>query len=505
MIIVPDLVEIERSSASEAEKRIARILKKIDGPEDSVAFHSVRLRSHARKQQAEADFVILWKGLVVVVEVKGGGVGKHHGSWWSVDRWGEWHRLKESPMSQAQSAMFALRDILQQDGVGWFAHEAIVITPDTDVPPRSIEWKSTHWLAKDHTNTASLAEALDALLADARVAPNGVKRGPTKKLMERLFGEFTRMPVIDAQRGAVLEEQNKATEEQARVLASLARNQCMLVFGGAGTGKSLVLAEAAKLEADAGRLVLITFHSPGLVDLFNPLVAGRQIDVVPFDRLTTERAYDAVLVDEAQDLMTAAAMDMLDKVIVGGRSGGRWRLFLDPNNQAHVDGGFDRDVYDLIADEAPAFDLNRNVRNTKAIVSAVQGYLGADVGDPGIVHGEKIQWHWTEAADVDRATDVARDLVGNGVARKDIWIISVTACAQSDMTEDGFAVRTPKQVKGLEVEHVIVCDLPDEFNDASIAAFYVSLTRARVSLHVVATNADKRRLQNLAQQRGGFR
>ena len=36
------------------------------------------------------------------------------------------------------------------------------------------------------------------------------------------------------------------------------------VLGGAGTGKSLALAEGAKQEADQGQSVLITFRSPGL-------------------------------------------------------------------------------------------------------------------------------------------------------------------------------------------------------------------------------------------------
>ncbi|WP_435593284.1 NERD domain-containing protein [Nocardia sp. bgisy118] len=505
MIIVPDLAEVVRSARSDAERRVAKLLKAIEGPEYSVAFHSVNLRSHAHKQQAEADFVILWRGVVVVVEVKGGGIRKHSGAWWSVDRHGEWHKLSESPMTQAQSAMFALRDILREEGLGWFAHEAVVITPDIDAPPHSIGWSPTHWFAKNEMTVAGLRAALDAVVAGARSAPGNVKKASAKGLMERLFGEFTRMPVVDAQRGAILEEQNKATEEQARVLASLARNQRMFVFGGAGTGKSLVLAEAAKLEADAGRSVLITFHSHALADLFAPLVAGRTIDVLPFDRLTGDKRYEAVLVDEAQDLMTADAMDRLDTVIAGGRAKGRWRMFLDPNNQAHVDGRFDQDTFDLIADEAPSFDLSRNVRNTKAIVDVVQGYLGADVGDPGIVHGEKIQWHWTDQTfGVTEAARIARELASEGAARKDIWIISVSGRTQQ-MPLDSFMVKHPKQTKGLEVEHVIVCDLPIDFDDTAVAAFYVSITRARVSLHIVATQDDKRRLQELAQQRGGIR
>ena len=72
MILIPDLADIEKNAGSYAERRIARLLRDVDGDVDAVAFHSVKLRSHSYKQQAEADFVIIWKGIVVVVEVKGG-------------------------------------------------------------------------------------------------------------------------------------------------------------------------------------------------------------------------------------------------------------------------------------------------------------------------------------------------------------------------------------------------------------------------------------------------
>jgi hypothetical protein len=502
MILVPDLTDIETTATSDAERRVARLLRGIDADPDAVAFHSVKLRSHAYKQQAEADFVVLWKGLVFLIEVKGGGVKKYDGVWYSVDRRGDWHKLANSPMEQAQSAMYALRDILREEGVGWFAHEALVITPDIDTPPHSLEWQPTHWLAKEDMSIAGMASAFEAVGAAARRPPAGQRIARNYDLRTRLFGEFTRMPVIDALRGAVIEEQNRATAGQARVLASLARNPRVMVFGGAGTGKSLVLVEAAKQEADQGRSALITFRSPELSSFFAPHVIDREIDVVPFDQLKPSIIYDAVFVDEAQDLMTAEGMDTVDALVVGGRSRGRWRMFLDPNNQAHVDGGFDEDVVELVASEALSVDLDLNVRNTRAMVHVVQEYLGADIGDPGIVHGEKVRWYTAEgAADVDEAASVARQLVADGVRREDIWIICTTSIAAPHTTIHGFIVTSPRYAKGLEAEHVVVCDLPSSFDDAGTAAFYVAVTRARVSLHIIASKDDKRRVQQLARQR----
>ncbi|MBC7276387.1 nuclease-related domain-containing DEAD/DEAH box helicase [Nocardioides sp.] len=502
MILVPALADIERRTTSNAERTVARLLRDVVGDPDSAAFHSVDLRSHAYKQQAEADFIVLWRGVVVVIEVKGGGVRKHDGVWYSVDRRGDWHKLAGSPMEQARSAAYALRDILQEEGVGWFAHEAIVITPDIDSPPNAVGWRPTHWLARDDMTSAGLGAALDRVVDNARAAPNGQKRARMGDLRTRMFGEFTRMPVIDAQRGAVIEEQNRATAGQARVLAALARNPRVLVYGGAGTGKSLVLVEAAKQEKDQGKSVLITFHSPALTRFFAPHVEGREIDLIPLEKLPADKSYDVVLVDEAQDMMTADAMDRIDAVIDGGRARGRWRMFLDPNNQAHVDGGYDDEVAELIADEAIAVDLDLNVRNTHAIVHVVQEYLGADIGDPGIVHGEKVQWHNAASdADITEADLLAKQIVADGANRADLWLISTTTDGPPSTSPGGFVLTSPKHAKGLEAEHVIVFDLPETYDEAGTAAFYVAVTRARVSLHIITSKDDKRGLQQLSKNR----
>jgi hypothetical protein len=503
MILVPDLADIVRTATSDAERRVARLLSSIEGPEEAVAFHSMKLRSHPYMREAEADFVILWDNVVIVVEVKGGGIRQHEGKWYTVDRYSDWHSLGRSPMEQARSAKFALRDILKQEGFGWFADDAIVITPDTQSPPRAIGWQPENWLANDHMTISDLTKALQSVATAAKKPPAGTKLASAKALRQKLFGEFTLMPIIDLQRGAVLEEQNRATDEQARVLASLSRNQRVMVLGGAGTGKSLLLVEAAKQEAASGRTALITFHSPALVDYFNPFMKGRDIAVQPFQELRGDTKYDVVLIDEAQDLMTDEAMDQLDAVVAGGRSAGRWRMFLDPNNQAHVDGRFDKEVFDLVSEEALLFDLNLNVRNTRAIVHVVQEYLGADVGDPGIVHGEAVHWETVaEPADAAKASEVANELIANGIGKSQIWIIRVSGDAEPTINADGVIVTCPRYVKGFEAEHVIVCDLPETFNDETIASLYVAVTRARVSLRIVASTEDRRRLQELTRHGG---
>ncbi|MBW4781123.1 NERD domain-containing protein [Rhodococcus fascians] len=501
MILSPDLHDIERSSQSDAERRIARLLGAIPDAK-AVAFHSVKLRSHAYKQMAEADFVVLWKGVTIVIEVKGGGIKKFEGVWYSVDRHGDAHRLASAPMEQARSAMFALSKILHEDGLGWFPSESIVITPDIEVPPRSPEWKATHWLASESMSVQSLAAALDSVVRPSTAPSRNSQIASPSEIRARLFGEFSRLPVIDAQRGAVIDEQDTATKEQARVLAGLAKNQRIVLYGGAGTGKSVVLAEAAKQEADTGRSVLLTFRSPGLRLFFEPRLSGRNVNVVAFEDLSPASRFDVVLIDEAQDLMSAEAMDLLDRILVGGHAAGRWRMCLDPNNQAHVDGSFDPEVLELVSADAIKYDLSLNVRNTRAIVHMVQEYLGADVGDPGIVNGERIQWNWDDGEAIEAALSVATALKRDGVRPANMWIVPVMADPGLDTIRDGVRILSPRNAKGLEAEHVIVCDLPTQFDDLATSNFYVAVSRARVTLHVVASVADKKRLQLLVRKSG---
>ena len=95
---------------------------------------------------------------------------------------------------------------------------------------------------------------------------------------------------------------------------------------------------------------------------------------------------------------------------------------------------------------------------------------------------------------------LAKDLVGSGVRKSDIWIIPASSDADPVLTPDGIAVTTPRFAKGLAAEHVIVCDLPAELDEAGLSALYVAVTRPRVALHMVVSRADKRRLEKCATE-----
>ncbi len=77
--------------------------------------------------------------------------------------------------------------------------------------------------------------------------------------------------------------------------------------------------------------------------------------------------FDCLIVDEAQDMMTGAILDLFDTVVDGGLEAGRWRFFLDANNQAAVYGQFESGAHERVRQFGTLSVLPVNCRNTKPV------------------------------------------------------------------------------------------------------------------------------------------
>lgn len=178
-------------------------------------------------------------------------------------------------------------------------------------------------------------------------------------------------------------------------------------------------------------------------------------------------------------------------------------MFLDNNNQAHVDGAFDPDTYSMLRDWAPvSAKLRDNVRNTGPIIRWVQLHLGSDLGTARIGAGPKVTTVRVRSNDEARTTQQVEEwlkhLDREGVSSRNILIITCGASIQesalplsslgSTITFDSkigvINVATPVQIKGLEAKHVLVVDLEALNSSEAVARAYVALTRASVSLWV---------------------
>jgi superfamily I DNA/RNA helicase len=332
-----------------------------------------------------------------------------------------------------------------------------------------------------------------------------------------------------------LEEQEQLitlTHEQALLLHRLARQRRMVVTGPAGSGKTVLAIERAERLAEKGKRVLFicfnralrdhlrktkrstnllinNFHS-ACVALAKPAEIPLSIDdgseptadywqeelpmalMSAVDKLGKQ--YDALFVDEAQDLdedwfdaLTYTLKDPDDSYI--------W-LFMDDNQRVY-------DANLTVPEGFQTWDLTVNCRNTQAIHREVMKKYEGDVEPEAIgPEGRELEYYETnDPAEVITAR-IAALCGAEEVPPQDIVVLSSHGIEKSTVAKAGCGkftyTKEPKPVgpyirfssirafKGLESPVVILCELEDIEDETIDQQLYVGFSRARNHCLVVA-------------------
>src|SRR5690606_2434928 len=106
---------------------------------------------------------------------------------------------------------------------------------------------------------------------------------------------------------------------QAQLLELIELNDRVLVEGVAGTGKTVIAAEAARRRARLGQRTLLVCFTRALARHLSATLDDTSVDVVPVRELDeAPPSYDAIIVDEAQDL-APADWGLVDELSRGAR------------------------------------------------------------------------------------------------------------------------------------------------------------------------------------------
>ena len=553
---------------SEAESRIFEHLKS-ETPDAWVALHSLGLTRHRRKPWAEADFVVIAPNGIFVLEVKGGAVRRINREWWTNDQ-----RLDESPFDQAAGAAAALfhdlRDTVAAVRTSLVGHgvcfPSVIFNVDgTDLESdlvydaRDVQRPFVHYIAR-------LAEHWNRRLADRLpgFTPKPLGATDIRAVLERLAGDFDLVPSLRADIGEVTRELVRLTDAQVAIFRGLEENRRVVVRGSAGTGKTLIAIADAERLAQRGARVLVTCHSNALCDYLAARVAHKpKIDVRAFQQLCGElivkagiedprrpggRAeeyydvlrptaaleawceldpapqWDALVVDEAQDLLTGAASDLLEAVLVGGWNEGVWRLYLDPLQD--IFGASHREVIDRICDRGAQLRLGINCRNTAEIGRDTSIATGCPIQETLPVNGPDPTW-LPYADNRDHLRLVGKQIrswIESGIRPEEIAVLSPVRRHNSVLADgmpqgvpcrlvDGPIIDQAKRrgavqfstvaaFKGLESDVVLLLDDRLLGREDRRATTYVGMTRARAVLAVMYDQLLTAKMEELQRDFG---
>lgn len=382
---------------SNAEKKVFAQLKQSELGKEWFAVHSLNVSEHVYKQWSELDFVVVGPPGVFIFEVKGGRISRKDKLWTYTDRYGEKHTSSEGPFDQAKSGMESLIERMKADSLTHPLMRAMlvgrgVIFPDIPFDIRGPDMPSEIICDRQYFSGRKNIDVFIQELAQywrKKLPGKTDLRGSSLNAIKHFIAtDFDLVPPLGALAGEVEEKLVSLSNEQYRTLEAIEEEPRIVCHGGAGTGKTFLALETARREAAIfDRTILVTFPNRFMSAYVSNQIDDSRIRVTDVETLLkrlsnrSEVLFDELIVDEGQDILNFDMLDQLGPVLKGGLEGGRWRWFMDHNNQSHITSGFDKDAAEYLNGLATAHPrLKRNCRNTEQIIDLTQQSTGADIG-----------------------------------------------------------------------------------------------------------------------------
>ncbi len=491
-----------------------------------IALHSLNLTKHKTKRFGEADFVLITKFGIFVLEVKGGGIQHNDGNWFTTNRNKETHRIQD-PFRQAETALHAIETEINESNT--YSGSRLPIGYGVILPDISWEHKGSEWdrhIICDCNNFKNFERWLKVFFKYWYSKPANKTTLSSKNIIELkqyLRPNFELVEPLHEKLSKLEDTAVKLTEDQYGYLDFVAANNRVLCSGGAGTGKTFLAAELARRFGNTDKNIVFICKSNWLRRYLETRIQSEYVTISTVESAIVDKKraggvdkYDMLIVDEGQDLFNFEDIEMLESLLEGGLENGKWYIFHDINNQSGLFNKTEIDqtqeVLEYLMDYSHTnFPLTTNCRNTKTILNKVQDTLQFDMGIKGTGIGPEISEFKPVKED---ATEVLQSelerLLKDGVPPESITILSPLCYEQSLVSTlseqlqnkiiklDDFSVRSfpvegisfseIKNFKGLENEVIIVTDLVDPIclqKTANKVQHYVAMSRARGLLCVI--------------------
>jgi len=550
-------VLLENDPGRRAERVVYEALSRLDGKHRvfySVPWHKTEKYGHPK--DGEADFIVAHpdKG-ILVLEVKGGEIGYDaaRDEWRSISAGGKVHRIKD-PVKQTQRTKYWLRDDLLKLPA-WGLNQVPlgygVIFPDTVIGGGDIKSDLPRALVLDHRDLEEVEESIAGMFAHyGKGLGEPLGHNNIRVLQSRLASSFKLTTPLGVKVDADAEQLIELTEAQAAMLGFLGDRKRAVIKGCAGSGKTMLALEQARRFRDQGLSVLLTCFNEPLAEFLGRR-AGDGIEVLNFhglcesvakeagvapsfadsdpreyySRLLPEaalqaagmidRRYDAIIVDEAQDLEDDWWI-VIEAFLSESDTEARLFVFRDDNQNLYLG----RHRSSVPVDEAP-FSLPQNCRNTAAIHEFISRFHkhpeNMKTKAPEGSRVELISCS-TEAQHVQEVRKVLHKVVVDGkVDPADVVVLTPRAQRRSNLKVgeklgnftlvEGrpssaleIQISTIHRFKGLDRKVAIVAEIDSKVGPHPKALLYVGCSRAQAKLFVVFTGDGETAVSDIVKE-----
>ena len=300
-----------RPSSSRAELGFWQALKE-QLPTGWSAWHSLRLRTRSG-QEGEGDFVLWVPDVgIIVIEIKGGKIHCEDGLWSQ-----NGYRMR-SPLEQSRGWMGKLIDVLDSD----FAEVSAQIEPIVCFPETAFSVSPDEPYLRDRVlgeqDMPRLGERLKELVSQLFAEETRPITGDVASALHALWGEsFVPQLNLGAQIRRREDELLQLDVKQQLYLDFAEQNTHTLVYGGAGTGKTLIARERCRRLAELGRKSLYLCSTASLARRLRSSCSFEIDTVRDYARYLLERFQPQLLPEGDKSTWAADAWSSLVSAAAG--------------------------------------------------------------------------------------------------------------------------------------------------------------------------------------------
>lgn len=534
-VFIPD-VKPEDFNNSPGEQEVYESLKLLG--KDYTVFYSLSWISIGNDRTiGEADFVIFHpeKG-IMVIEVKSGEIEYRYGTWIQTNR-SSGKQKEIAPYDQARKSQFEILDRLQKRKnrdnyripmlcyAVWFPS---IEYKQSDSFPAEASPEITFDKKSLLSAQTAIDNAFDFWKEKLHLKPVALQGPDIKVVMDVLCPYFHAVPKLGTTMDEAEQIYIRLTSQQTALLDFLVEQDTAVIHGLAGTGKTVLAIEKAKMLAAQGESVLFLCYNSFLRDSLRenntiPNVvfhnahslayeimgsSNKNIDAVleefeefleeVFDKESWE--YKNVIVDEGQDLDDRLLNRLYDLV---RSKKGCFYVFYDKNQFI-----MKNKQPKWIEDAECRLVLSKNCRNTAEIFKTACSMIGRDNISLNEIHGNTpyLRFYSSEKeataivetfldkmrkedVPVERITILSASTIENSFVDMNKTYVGYQLSEKRELGKIHFT--TIRKFKGLESDAILIVDasMIGLKNDEDKRLLYVGSSRAKSYLEI-AMNQD---------------